>query len=87
MFFLYIKIAKKHYQKHKEKLQKEARERYQSFSEDEKYKKCQYAHERYRNLSEEEKEKKRQYGRKRCKNLLQDEPRKDFSRMQEMRTI
>ena len=35
MFFLYIKMTSK-YQKHKERLQKEARERYQNLSEEEK---------------------------------------------------
>ena len=37
MFFLYIKITNK-YQKHKEKLRKGARERYQNLSEEEKEK-------------------------------------------------
>ena len=44
-----------YYQKNKEKLRKEARERYQNLSEGEKDKKRQYARERYRNLSEAEK--------------------------------
>ena len=55
-------MINKYYQKHKEKLRKKARERYQNLSEDEKGKKYQYAPKRYRNLSEEEKEKKHQYG-------------------------
>ena len=58
-FFLYIKMTNKYYQKKKEKLQKEARQRQQNLSDEEKNKRCQYARERYRNLSEEEKEKKR----------------------------
>ena len=37
-FFLYIKMVNKYYQKHKEKLQKESRERYQNLSEEEKEK-------------------------------------------------
>ena len=44
-------------QKSKEKVQKEAHERYQNLSEEKKDKKYQYACERCRNLSEEEKEK------------------------------
>ena len=39
-FFLHVKMANKYYQKHKEKLQKEARERYQNISEKEKEKKA-----------------------------------------------
>ena len=40
-FFLYIKINK-YYRKHKERLQKEARGRYQNLSEEEKEKRYQY---------------------------------------------
>ena len=40
-----------YYQKNKERLQKDARERYQNFSEKNKNKKDQYARKRYRNLS------------------------------------
>ena len=46
-------MVHKYYQKHKEKLQKEARERYQNLSEEEKEKKHQ--HHLNKNLSEEEK--------------------------------
>ena len=49
------------YQKNKEKLQNEARERYQNLSEEEKEKKCQYHCDRTKNLSEEEKQKKVEY--------------------------
>ena len=35
-FFVYIKMVNKYYQKHKEKLRKEAREIYQNISEKEK---------------------------------------------------
>ena len=35
-FFLYIKITNNYYQKHKERLRKEAREKYQNLSEEEK---------------------------------------------------
>ena len=33
MFFLFLKMVDKYYQKHKEKLRKEAREKYQNLSE------------------------------------------------------
>ena len=72
--------------KKKKKLSKRVRQRYQSFSEEEKDKKQQYACERDRNLSEEGTEKKHQYCRKRYKNLQYDEHRKRFSRMQETKT-
>ena len=36
IFFVHIKMVNKYYQKHKEKLQKEAREKYQNISEEEK---------------------------------------------------
>ena len=49
--------------KNKEKLQTEARERYQNLSEEEKEKRRKKAQDRYKNLSEKEKEKKRQYHR------------------------
>ena len=49
MTFLYIK----YYQK---KVSKNACERYQSLSEEEKNKKPEYARDRYRNLPEDEKE-------------------------------
>ena len=51
-------MVNKYYQKNKEKLQNEARERYQNLSEEEKEKKCQYHCDRTKNLSEEEKQKK-----------------------------
>ena len=78
LFFLYIRITNNYYKKktkkkNRENLQKEAHERYQNLSEEEKYKKLQNARERYKNLCEEEKEKKHQCGRKRYKNLLENE--------------
>ena len=54
-------MVNKYYQKNKEKLQNEARERYQNPSEEEKEKKCQYHCDRTKNLSEEEKQKKVEY--------------------------
>ena len=54
-------MTSNYYQKHKENLRKEARERCQNLSEEEKDKKCQYHREREKNLSEEEKEKKVEY--------------------------
>ena len=56
-------MVNKYYQKHKEKLRKEAREKYQNLSEEEKEKKRQYHRECSKNLSEEEKEKKVEYMR------------------------
>ena len=69
------------YQKNKERFSKEAGERFQNLSEEEKNKKRQYPRERYRNLFEEE-------NKKRYKNLLEDEKQrlieyiKKLSRMQ-----
>ena len=54
-------MVNKCYQKNKEKLQNEARERYQNLSEEEKEKKCQHHRDRKKNLSEEEKQKKVEY--------------------------
>ena len=56
-------MVNKYYQKNKEKLQKEACERYQNLSEDEKEKKRQYHHDRNKKFSEEEKQKKVEYMR------------------------
>ena len=56
-FFLYIKITNNYYQKHMERLRKEAREKYQNLSEEEKGKSQKEAREGYQNLTEEEKEK------------------------------
>ena len=39
ILFLYIKMVNEYYQKHKERLQKETRERYQNLSEEERNKK------------------------------------------------
>ena len=45
--FVYIKMVNKYYQKHKEKFQKETRERYQNLSEGEKEKRRRKSRERY----------------------------------------
>ena len=50
-------MTQEYYQKHKERLQKEARERYQNLSEEEKEKRRRKARERYQNLTEEENKK------------------------------
>ena len=55
--------------KHKKRLQKEARERYQNLSEDEK--RWKKARKRYQNFTEEEKEKRRQYYQERKKKLAE----------------
>ena len=47
IFFLYIKMTTNYYQINKEKLQKEARERYQNLSEEEKNKRLKKAREWY----------------------------------------
>ena len=56
-------MVSKYYQKKKEKLLKEARERYQNLSEEEKVKNRQYHRNGNKNLSEEEKQKKVEYMR------------------------
>ena len=53
MFFVFIKMVNKYYLKNKEKLQKEAHERYQNLSEEEKEKKGHNHCEQNNNLSEE----------------------------------
>ena len=50
-------MTQEYYQKHKERLQKEARERYQNLSEEEKEKRRRKAREIYQNLTEEENKK------------------------------
>ena len=51
-------MVNKYYEKHNEKFQKEARERYQNLSEKEKEKRQKIFRDKYENLSVEEKEKK-----------------------------
>ena len=48
-------MKNKYYQKHKERLRKEAGERYQNLSKDEKNKRRNKVRERYQNFTEEEK--------------------------------
>ena len=50
-------LSAKYYQENKERLQKKARERYQSLSKEEKEKKRQYGRERYKNLAKDERQK------------------------------
>ena len=57
-------MVNKYYQKHKEKLQKEARERYQNLSEEEKDKRPKNVPDRYQNLPEEQKQKLLEYMKK-----------------------
>ena len=54
-------MVNKYYQKHKERLRKEVRERYQNLSEEEKDKKRRKVRERYQNFTKEVKEKRHQY--------------------------
>ena len=70
-------MVNKYYQKHKQKWQEKARERYQNLSEEEKDKrKKKKAQERYRNFTEEKKGKRRQYYQER-KQKLTDYRRND----------
>ena len=48
-------MTNKYHQKHKERLRKEARKKYQNLSKEEKDKRRKKAQERYQNLTEEEK--------------------------------
>ena len=50
-------LSTKFYEENKERLQKNACERYQNLSKEEKEKKQQYGQERYKNLSEDETQK------------------------------
>ena len=50
-FFVYIKMVNKYYQKHKEILQKEACERHQKLSEEEKDRRWKMVRDRYKNLT------------------------------------
>ena len=54
-------MVNKHYQKHKERLQKQARERYQILPEEKKDKRQEKAREIYQNFTEEEKKRLRYY--------------------------
>ena len=69
MFFSIKEKLNKYYQKHKERLRKEPRERYQNLSVKEKDKRQKMARERYQNFTEEEEEKRRQYSQQRKKKL------------------
>ena len=75
-FFLYITIVNHCYQKQKERLWKEAHEKYQNLSEEEINKKLKKAWEKYQNLTDEEKEKKLHYHLERNKNLSEEQRKK-----------
>ena len=70
---MYVKMTTNYHQKHKEKLWKEARERYQNLSQQKKIK-GEKKQERYQNLTEEEK--KLQYHCERNKNLTGNQKKK-----------
>ena len=72
LLYTYIKIVNRYYRKNKEKLQREACERYLNLSEKEKEKRQKNTRHRYTNLSEEAKEKERRYHRDQNKNLSKD---------------
>ena len=63
IFFLHIKMVNKYYQKHKESLRKESRERYQNLAEEDKDKRRKKVRERYQNFPEEQKQKLLEYMR------------------------
>ena len=50
-----------YYQKNKERLKKQARDKYRNLSEEEKNKKREYGKNRYHNISEEKKQKLKEY--------------------------
>ena len=62
-------MVNNYHQKHKERLRKEERERYQNLSQEEKDERRRKAGERYANFTEEEKEKRHQYYLERKKKL------------------
>ena len=57
-------LSAKYYQKTKERLQKNAREKYQNLSKEEKEKKLQHGRERYKNLFKNEAQKLVEYRKK-----------------------
>ena len=64
-FLLCIKISENtdltYYQRNKERLKKQARDKYRNLSEEEKNKKREYGKNRYHNMSEEKKQKLKEY--------------------------
>ena len=68
-------MANNQYQKHKDRIQKEASERNQNLSEEKSKKNEKKTFERYQNLTEEE-EKKLQYHRKCNKNVIKRKKKK-----------
>ena len=57
-------LSAKYYKKNKERLQKNAREKYQNLSKEEKEKKLQHGHEHYKNLLKNEAQKLVEYRKK-----------------------
>ena len=53
--------AKSYYKNNKDRLRRQARDKYRNLSEEEKNKKREYGKNRYRNMSEEKKEKLKEY--------------------------
>ena len=66
---MYVKMVNKYYQKHKERLRKEAREKYESLPQEEKYKRSKKACETYESFTEGEKEKRCLYYQERNQKL------------------
>ena len=55
-----------YYQRNKESLKKQARDKYRNLSEEEKNKKREYGKNRYHNISEEKKQKLKEYQKNYC---------------------
>ena len=76
LFFLYIKMTNKYYQEHKEKLQKEGRERYQSLSKEQKSKKVKKSPRKILEFYWKRKRKKDHYNSERNKNISEEQKQK-----------
>ena len=59
--------AKAYYENDKERLKKQARDKYSNLSEDENNRKREYGKNRYHNMSEEKKQKLKEYQKNYCK--------------------
>ena len=59
--------AKDYYKNNKERLRRQARDKYRSFSEEEKNKNREYGKNRYHNMSEEKKQRLKEYQKYYCK--------------------
>ena len=62
--------AKDYYENDKERLRKQARDKYRNLSEEEKNKKWEYEKNWYRNMSEDKKKRLKEYQKKCCLNII-----------------